>query len=100
MGLLNLFGKTGPTLLALPRGSFTVDRDGEILASTIPSAYPLEQIQEIAKKVLRAFKAAQDVGLPLSQLNIDYHGLRITARELRGGAVVFLAPAPSEPVEI
>jgi len=100
MGLLNLFGKSEPTLLALPMGSFTVDREGEILASTVPSAYPREQIQEIAKRILRSFSAAQDANLSVAELNIDYPGLRITARELRGGAVVFLAPAPTGAAKI
>lgn len=92
MGLLNFFGKSSPTLLALPLGSFTVDREGGILASTVPSAYPQDKMRELAKKVLGSFSAAHNAGLQLSEITVNYHGFRITARELRGGAVVFLAP--------
>ena len=40
MGLLKLFSRAPGQLLPLPRGSFTVDRDGRVLASTLPHSYP------------------------------------------------------------
>ncbi len=92
MGLLNLFKNAEPTLLALPAGSFTVDGTGEILASTVASSYPNEQLRKVAQRVLQAFKSADAAGLPLDELNIEYPSIKITARELRGGAVVFLVP--------
>jgi hypothetical protein len=92
MGLLNIFGKSEPTLLTLPSGSFTVGADGNIVASTISSGFPRKHLQDIARVVLRSFTMAQDAGLPLSDLNIEFPTFRITARELRGGALVFLIP--------
>jgi hypothetical protein len=91
MGLLNLFSKPAPSLLRLPSGSFTVDREGRVLIGTLPSSFPTELVHEIAKEVLDAFHDAADAQLPLSELNINYPSLKIAARELRGGAIIFLS---------
>jgi len=92
MGLLTFFSKPAPTLLRLPSGSFTVDREGSILVSTLPSSFPSEIVSEIGQHILTAFVEAQTNQLPLSELIINYPSLRITARDLRGGAIVFLSP--------
>src|SRR5205085_719823 len=92
MGLLNLFSRSPAQLLPLPRGSFTVDRDGRVLASTLPNSYPAGFAQDIAAEVLAAFRSAKAVRLPLSEIMIRYSSLKLTARELRGGAIIFLAP--------
>jgi hypothetical protein len=92
MGLLNLFDKSAPTLLQLPAGTLTVDRDGNILASTVPSTFPAELMDAIVGQVLAAFHGAAEAQLPLSELSIHYPSLKITARELRGGALLFLSP--------
>ena len=101
MGFLNLFPKPTPTLLKLPSGSFTVDRLGSIVVGTLPSSFPEEVVNAIAEDVLIAFKEAADAQLPLAELVIHYPSLKITARELRGGAIVFLSPtganAPAQP---
>jgi hypothetical protein len=100
MGLLNLFAKPAPTLLRLPAGSFTVDRNGRILTGTLPSSFPGNLIKDIAQQVRAAFTEAASTQLPLAELVIHYPSLRISARELRGGAIVFLAPkAPSSPMK-
>jgi len=100
MGLLNLFRKPAPPLLRLPAGSLTVDRDGEVLASTVSSAFPAELVSAITQKVLATFHGAAEAQLPLAELKVDYPSLKITARELRGGAILFLSPqtpyAPSK----
>jgi hypothetical protein len=49
-------------------------------------------VQEIATQVLVAFKQAREAQLPLSELVVNYAALKLTARELRGGAIIFLAP--------
>ena len=90
MGLLNFFSK--PTLLRLPSGSFTVDRHGSVVVSTLPQSFPEVLVQEISRKVLAVFHSAQAAQLPLSELIVHYPALKITARELRGGAMVFLSP--------
>ena len=100
MGLLNLFAKPAPTLLRLPAGSFTVDRYGRMLTSTLPSSFPAGLVKGIAQQVRAAFSEAATAQLPLAELIINYPSLRITARELRGGAIVFLAPrAPASPMK-
>jgi hypothetical protein len=92
MGLLSIFNKAEPGLLQLPSGSFSVGRDGDLLAGTVPSSFPPDLVDEIAREVLTTFKQAAQAQLPLSELVIDYPGLRIIARELRGGALIFLNP--------
>jgi len=92
MGLLTLFAKAPGPLLKLPSGGFTVDRTGCVLISTLPSSFPAELANQIAQDALAAFRSAAAAQLPLSELIISYPSLKITARELRGGAVVFLSP--------
>ena len=93
MAFLSFFAKKPvATLLKLPAGSFTVDREGSVVAGTLPSSFPVELVADIGQKVLNAFRAAVAAQLPLSELIIHYPSLRITARELRGGAIIFLAP--------
>ena len=92
MGLLNLFAKPAAVLLPLPRGSFTVDKDGRVLASTLPQAFPLDQAEDIATQVLAAFQSAQAARITLREIIVRYANLKVTARELRGGAIIFLVP--------
>jgi hypothetical protein len=92
MGFLSLFAKPPPTLLRLPSGSFTVDREGTVLIGTLPSSFPADLARDIAGQVLAAFREADAAQLPLSVLVITYPTLKITAREMRGGAILFLAP--------
>jgi hypothetical protein len=92
MGLLKLFDKPAPTLLRLPSGSFTADCHGMVLIDTLPSSFPRVLLDEIARQVLRVFRDAAAAQLPLAELNIRYASLKITACELRGGALVFLVP--------
>ncbi len=93
MGFLNVFkSKPGAQLLKLPTGSFTMDREGRIIVSTLPGSFPRDLVREIADHVLDAFRTAGAAQQPLSELVVDYPALRRTARELRGGAIVFLAP--------
>jgi hypothetical protein len=93
MGLLSLFSKPRPTLQRLPSGSITVDRDGRILASTVSSTYPVDVLEDIAEEVLRMFHEARKSHLPLSEFRLHFASLHITAREARGGALIFLSPA-------
>jgi hypothetical protein len=92
MGLLNLFSKASPTLLRLPSGSFTVDREGMVLVGTLPSNFPDELTHVIGQRVLETFRQAEKAQLPLSEVTVNYPSLTITARELRGGAIIFLSP--------
>ena len=92
MGILNLFSKSAALLQPLPRGSFTVDKEGRVLASTLPQAFPEEFAEDIGVKVVDAFRAAQSARISLHELIVRYANLKLTARELRGGAIIFLVP--------
>jgi hypothetical protein len=92
MGLLSLFSKSPSALKPLPRGSFTVDREGRVLASTLPLSFPTELAGEIALDVLFSFKQAHAARIPLREIVVRYANLKLTARELRGGAIIFLVP--------
>ena len=92
MGLLKLFSKPSPAVQRLPRGSLTVDRHGEVVATTISSTCPPALVQGIGALVLRLFHEAREAQMPLAELNLHFASLQITAREMRGGAVIFLKP--------
>ena len=94
MGLLNLLGKRGSVsgLMRLPTGSFTLDPGGRIVASTLPRSFPTAHVQQIGALVLSTFQSAREAQIPLTELIADYSALKLTARELRGGAIIFLAP--------
>lgn len=81
-----------PELKRLPSGSFSVDSTGRIVTSTVPTSFPKEEIGRIAERVLKTFRRAHAAGMPLTELIIQYAAFKLTARELRGGAIVFLAP--------
>jgi len=70
----------------------TVDRNARIVASTISSAQSPELLEEIGGRVLRLFREAQKAQMPLSELTIQFASLKINAREMRGGAIIFLSP--------
>jgi hypothetical protein len=94
MGFLNLFSKstTAPALIGLPSGSFTVDREGEIIVSTVSSTFPVTTVKDIGRRVLESFREAREAQLPLAELIVHFGGFKIVARELRGGAIVYLSP--------
>jgi hypothetical protein len=95
MGFLSIFSKPSPGVQVLPSGTLTVDRNNEILATTVSSACSQEVLQEIGDQVLTLFQQARKSHLPLSEMTIHFSSLKITARELRGGAIIFLAPKHS-----
>ena len=80
----------------LPAGSMTVDRDG-IVISTVPSTYPKALLDEIGTSVLSLFNEARAAQVPLAELSLHFGSLRITARELRSGAIIFLIPLTATP---
>jgi hypothetical protein len=94
MGLLNLFSKTEeqPKLEKLPTGSFTMDRTGAIAASTLPATYPLDNVRAIGNMMVGIFQSAQKAGVPLREIILSYAAVKISAREMRGGVMIFLTP--------
>ena len=95
MGILNLFSRSRPALQRLPAGTMTVDRAGHIVTSTVTSSYPEDMLAEIADEVLGMFNEARKAHLPLTEFKIHFASLHVTAREARGGAIIFLSPAVS-----
>jgi len=92
MGILNKFFGARPTVLPLPAGTLTVDRQGQIVASTVSSTFPKNLLQAIARDLLELFREARAAQMPLAEASLHFGSLRITARELRGGAIIFLLP--------
>ena len=82
----------GLRLVKIPAGAFTLDRDGRVISSTLPQTFPDAQIREIGERVLAFFHGASHAQMPLQELNVYYPSLKLTARYLRGGAIVFLSP--------
>jgi hypothetical protein len=92
MGFLKkLFGGHA-AVQQLPTGTITVDRRGRVIASTVSSAYPRDLLQGIGRDVLELFREARAAEMPLAEVSLHFGSLRITARELRGGAIIFLFP--------
>ena len=81
-----------PAIQQLPAGSLTVDRDGLVVTSTVSSTYPKAVLGEIGREVMVLFREARAAQMPLTEVSIHYGSFIITARELRGGAFIFLLP--------
>lgn len=91
MGFLNLFSRTGAEVHRLPTGSMTVDRHGNVVTTTISSVVPAGQLRAIAAEVLRLFSESRGAQFQISEFNLQFAALQITAREMRGGAIIFLS---------
>jgi hypothetical protein len=93
MGFLTWFAKRGPAATSrLPSGSFTVDRHGNVVAETLGSEFSRRLLAEIAGEVLALFQEARAAQIPLIGVNFQYASLRVSARDLNGGAIIFLSP--------
>jgi hypothetical protein len=75
-----------------PRGSFTISAAGSIVVSTLPRTFPRERMEAIGRVVVSALSSARELGTPFSELAADFAGLEIRARDLAGGAIVFVTP--------
>jgi len=92
MGFLNRFFRGRAGVQQLPTGTITVDRNGDIITSTVSSAYPKNFLRDIGRDVLKLFSEARAAQMPLAEISLQFGSLHITARELRGGAIIFLFP--------
>jgi hypothetical protein len=103
MGLLKIFSKStsiAPKLDRLPVGSLTIDRCGGIVGTTLSSTISKSILVEIGRTVQKAFASAEDAHVPLSELVSQFSGIRMVARELHGGAIIFLLPEAYHPARI
>ncbi len=97
MGFLSKFSKDAKIEpKRLPTGTFTVDANCRIVSSTVPRTVSEAQVKDIGQQVLAIFKGAREVNLQFSELIVQYAAFKITAREMRGGAMIFLAPKASQ----
>ena len=93
MGFLNFFRKPEDRpLTRLPSGSFTIDREGRVVASTLPQSFPAAHVAQISHQVRAAFRSAHEADIAISELIVEYAALRLSARELKEGAMIFLSP--------
>lgn len=93
MGILNnIFSRRAAVVQPLPAGSLTVDRHGAIVTCTVSSSYPQNLLAAIGRDVVSLLREARVAQMPLAELSLNFGSLHITARELRGGAVIFLLP--------
>src|SRR5215204_2761560 len=97
MGILKPFSREEQPLAPerLPSGCFVVHRGGVLVSSTLPSSFSAKLLQEITRVVLQAFKNTAETAIALNELHVEFSGLNILARELRGGALIFLQPRQS-----
>lgn len=80
-----------PALLRVPSGTFTLDRKGKVMTSTLPQSFS-PHTRAIAQHVMEAFRLAEAAKMKLNEIVIAYPTLRIIARDLRGGVLVYLQP--------
>jgi hypothetical protein len=93
MGILRIFTRAPkPELRRLASGTFTVAPDGRIVSSTVPASVSDALVRDIGRQILAIFEGAQKANLPFSELIVQYAAFKITARQMRGGAIVFLSP--------
>jgi hypothetical protein len=93
MGFLTKFNRgTKPELKRMPAGTFTIDADRRIISSTVPHSVPASQVRDIGQQILAIFEGARHANLQFSELVVQYAAFKITAREMRGGAIIFLSP--------
>jgi hypothetical protein len=92
MGILKKIFGAHADIQQLPAGTLTVDRQGRVVTSTVSSAYPSRLLQEISRDVLELLHESRTAQMPLAEVSLFFGSMRITARELRGGAIIFLFP--------
>jgi hypothetical protein len=69
-----------------------VDRDGKVVTRTISSTVSAQALEQISAAVLQTFRDARQADLSLNEFSIVMGAINIKARELRGGAIIFLSP--------
>ena len=69
------------------------------MTSTLPQSFSEARMKEIGQQVIASFGAARQAQMPLSELIVYFAALKILARELRGGAIIFLMPQSNQPLK-
>ncbi len=93
MGILSFLSRPSASeLVRLPTGSFTVDSEERIIVSTLPQTFPPALVREIGHLVIATFRGAREAQMPISEFTASFPALKLSARELGGGAIVFFTP--------
>ncbi len=92
MGILKKIFGGQASVQQLPAGTVTVDRQGQIVTSTVSSTFPAPLLESIGREVMDLLRAARVGQIPLTEVSLCFGSLCITARELRGGAIIFMFP--------
>jgi hypothetical protein len=92
MGFLKWFSSPRPAIHKIPSGSFTVDRHGKVMSGTVGADCPASLLHDIAGEILSVFKEARAAQMPLAEVSLDFAGLQVSARDMQGGAIIFLSP--------
>jgi hypothetical protein len=92
MGFLKWFSSSRPAVHKPPSGSFTVDRHGKVMSSTVGADCPVSQLHDIAMEILPVFQEARAAQMPLAEVSLDFAGLQVSARDMQGGAIIFISP--------
>ena len=90
--ILSRWSGGSATVRELPSGSVTVDQKGCIVTSTVSSVFPHQVLRHVGEDVIALFREARAAQMPMAEVSLQFGSLLITARELRGGAVIFLFP--------
>jgi len=79
-------------LVQVPTGSFKMDRSGHLMTSTLPVSFAAAHAEAIGAEVANAFLSGERAQVALTQLTIEYPALKLLARKMRHGLMVFLVP--------
>lgn len=71
-------------------GSFVMDEDGHVTASTLSSALPGNRIQEIAKVVFDILRASASKEVHLTEFEVSYDRLELRVTRSRSRTHVIL----------
>ena len=69
-----------------------MDKEGSMITSTLPQSFPSGHRDAIGQQVLASFRSAKRAHMPLNEITIQYSAIKLLARELGDGAIVFLMP--------
>ncbi len=81
----------------IPQGAFTYDSAGGIVVGSVPTDWLEAYGPQLVSVFRKAFTSAEQKGLPLAEIALHYAGARITARDLRGGGIVYVFPVRKQP---
>jgi hypothetical protein len=84
----------------LPSGVFTIDAQGQIISSTVSQSFGVDVIKAIGEQILSILAGAREAHMFSSELVVHYGAFKIIAREMRGGAIVFLRPKSFQPISL